>query len=190
MHRNRIVNRNKKKGTGLQVGSMPLQFLALVFSLFVAVESWAASVWDGQQISESCQNELHYPSQPVSSSCLLEWMQPFLSTVVGTQQESEGQVTHLENSPCNHSARAAVCSFPISRSLFFFFFTVFCGWIHSWVHFGHYEWVPGWTCLDLRRQKGWGDSLVSSIYHALTCLQISGKKKSSLRGKITPLTFH
>lgn len=36
------------------------------------------------------------------SSCLLEWIQPFLSTMAGAQQE-RGQVTCLENLPCNHS---------------------------------------------------------------------------------------
>lgn len=156
MHRKTIVSRNKKKGTGLQVGSMPLQFLALAFSFFVPGKSWAASFWDRQQNSEYCQNELHYQSQPVLSSCLLEQTQPFLSTMVGTQQESEGQVTHLENSPCNHSARAAVCSFPISPFFWLWlvvFFTVFFNWIHSWVLFGDCEWMPGWTCLHLWRQK-------------------------------------
>lgn len=67
------------------------------------------------------QNELHYQSQLMLSSCLLEQIQPFLSTVVGTQQQSEGEVTHLENSPWNHSAREAVWNLPI---LFLFLFLI------------------------------------------------------------------
>lgn len=153
---------------------MPLQFLVLVFILFVVSKRLAASCWDGQQISEYCQNELHYQCQPVLSSCLLEWIQPFLSGWFPAGElgagNSFGKFTMKSFCCLNESSRIYFLHFSFFLTCCLIWYTPkwFLEYIKRFQH-GHIQIYGG--------KRGVSDSVVSSICHMLNCQWISERKR-------------
>lgn len=121
LHKTRNMIRNKQRGTGFQIESMPLQCLTPGFDLFVAGKSQIASFWVGQHRSEYCQNELHHQSQAVLPSWLLEWIQAFLSTMAGTQQRVKVHCAIIL-----WEQQCVVSPFLCFTCLLFFLFCILC----------------------------------------------------------------